>query len=504
LTKPPYVTLAGVAMFVVLPRLASPLKKVLFGTAIAVCALLAWLWGREAIALFVPGNGAMPIDPVAQAHHIIEMPLTFIALVVHTIRLQYLSNYQWMVGVLGWGDTPMPGWFYPTFGFGVLACVILESPAAGKIGWRLRIVMLLAGVISVFLIYAALYSDWNPPGSQNPIGGIEGRFFLPLLPLFVLSFPAILGRPTPFVTAALASILSVLAAAVCLWAVIFRYYVAFPEKSRSGQTARLTNFSTRALVGNKEHILVSGFAVGGHGKETVLICAEGPSLSGSGISGVLAQPSLSVQDSNGTVLASNTGWGRNSNAAQIAKVFTEMSGLALPPKSADSALELAVPDGRYTVLVSGADGASGMAKLVIYEVTSNGTRLVNFSSRGYVGKGGNMMVVGFSVGGKGSEALLGRADGPSLSQFGVIGTLSQPTIDLSPYPSGDLISAAWGTSPAKQDIASAASTAGAFPLIEGSADSAAVFSLPQGAYTMKVFGVGGTTGVALAEIYELR
>jgi hypothetical protein len=114
-----------------------------------------------------------------------------------------------------------------------------------------------------------------------------------------------------------------------------------------------------------------------------------------------------------------------------------------------------------------------------------------------------MMIVGFVVGGTGTEALLGRADGPGLTQFGVTDILSRPTLELSPFRAGALINTAWGSNPAVADISAAASLVGAFPLAADSADSAAVVSLRPGAYTMKVYGAGGTTGVALAEVYEL-
>jgi hypothetical protein len=153
--------------------------------------------------------------------------------------------------------------------------------------------------------------------------------------------------------------------------------------------------------------------------------------------------------------------------------------------------------------VEGVNGATGIVQEEIYELSHSGTRLVNISSRSYVGKGGKMMVVGFAVGGTGTEALLGRADGPGLAQFGVTDILSRPTLELSPLRAGTLINTAWGTSPSRADISAAASSAGAFPLAADSADSAAVVSLPPGAYTMRVYGAGGTTGVALAEVYEL-
>jgi hypothetical protein len=43
---------------------------------------------------------------------------------------------------------------------------------------------------------------------------------------------------------------------------------------------------------------------------------------------------------------------------------------------------------------------------------------------------------------------------------------------------------------------------GAFALAPGSDDSAQVVRLAPGAYTMQVGGQDGTTGLALAEIYE--
>jgi hypothetical protein len=49
----------------------------------------------------------------------------------------------------------------------------------------------------------------------------------------------------------------------------------------------------------------------------------------------------------------------------------------------------------------------------------------------------------------------------------------------------------------------AASRAGAFPLPANSRDAALVIALAPGNYTVVITGVGGATGVALAEVYEL-
>jgi hypothetical protein len=504
LAKPVYLPLAGVAWLLVIPRLGPLRGRMLFSLAtIACCVLPALVWSRVAAALYVPADGNVPLDPRAQAHVIVGAPLEFLRLVAHTVGVQHRDNFRWMVGTLGWGDTPMPGWFYPAFGYGVLGCLVMESDGARKLGWRFRFVLFAAALASALLIYAALYAYWNPPGSHRPIVGVEGRYFLPLLPLAVLAFPPIPPGPPRVLIVALAGILSTISAAVCLWAVIFRYYGPPQPSPLSGRTARLTSISTRALVGTKENILITGLGVSGPGLETLLIRAEGPGLAKLGLSGVLAHPSLRVMDSDGAVLASNTGWWTGSDPAQISTSSFAAGAPALALNSADSALIVSIPEGKYTIEVSGADGVTGIAREEIYELSSDGTRLSEISSRGYVGKGANMMVLGIVVGGTGTEALLGRADGPSLRQFGVTGALAQPTLEIGPLHTGAVKNTAWGKSPAKAEIAAASSMVGAFPVPEDSADSAAVVSIPPGTYTIKIYGEGGSTGVALAEVYEL-
>ena len=61
----------------------------------------------------------------------------------------------------------------------------------------------------------------------------------------------------------------------------------------------------------------------------------------------------------------------------------------------------------------------------------------------------------------------------------------------------------WGTATNPTAIANAAAAAGAFPFTAGSLDSAAIVTLAPGAYTMEVSGAAATTGVGLAEVYEI-
>jgi hypothetical protein len=265
--------------------------------------------------------------------------------------------------------------------------------------------------------------------------------------------------------------------------------------------ARLTNLSVRAQVGTGANILIPGFVVTGSGSETLLIRADGPSLAQFGVPGLLAQPSLAVFDSTGAMVASNTGWGTNSNPTQIAAVAAQVGAFPLASGSADCALLATLPPGTYTAHVSGANDTTGVALAEVYEVSSSGTRLVNLSTRAQVGSGANIIIPGFVVSG-GSEDLLVRADGPALAQYSVAGFLARP--GLSVFDSSGALKAAdsgWASADIGL-IAGFDAAVGAFPLQPGSADSAQVVRLAPGGYTMQVSSLDSSAGVALAEVYE--
>ena len=268
-------------------------------------------------------------------------------------------------------------------------------------------------------------------------------------------------------------------------------------------TGRLVNISTRAQVGTGGNILIPGFVIGGTGMETLLIRADGPALTPFGVAGALAEPSLSVY-SGSTLVASNTGWGTGTNASQIASTAAAVGAFALPSGSADCALIVSLPPGSYTVQVSGVGNTTGIALAEVYEVSSSGTRLVNLSTRAQVGTGANLLIPGFVISGAGTEQLLVRGDGPSLTAFGVAGALAQPSVSLLNNAGAVIASnTGWGTNTNASQIASTAVLVGAFALASGSADSALIANLPAGAYTIQVSGVDNTDGVALAEIYEV-
>lgn len=130
----------------------------------------------------------------------------------------------------------------------------------------------------------------------------------------------------------------------------------------------------------------------------------------------------------------------------------------------------------------------------------------NLSVRGRAGIGNDTLIAGFVIESTAKQVLI-RGVGPQLTEFDVAGALADPKISV--YDSnGRLVAendnwSSGSTSETAQIVATAAK-AGAFPLIAGSKDAALLRTLPPGAYTVHVSAVGGTSGVALAEVYKAQ
>jgi hypothetical protein len=142
-------------------------------------------------------------------------------------------------------------------------------------------------------------------------------------------------------------------------------YDATPAGSYTPASPRLINISSRAVVGTGSNVLIAGIVVGGSTAKTVLIRASGPALAGFGVPGALPDPQLTLSNSSGTAIATNTGWAGN---AQIAATATSVGAFAWSPSSADSALLVTLAPGNYTAQISGASGDTGVALIEVYDV----------------------------------------------------------------------------------------------------------------------------------------
>jgi len=118
--------------------------------------------------------------------------------------------------------------------------------------------------------------------------------------------------------------------------------------------------STRGSVGTGDNVLISGFVIGDVDSATVVVRALGPSLAAYGVSGVLSDPTLTIYDSKGSVIASNDNWEVDPNAILVQK------NRLTPPSAFESALVLHLPAGAYTAIVRGVNDGTGVALAEVY------------------------------------------------------------------------------------------------------------------------------------------
>ncbi len=177
-----------------------------------------------------------------------------------------------------------------------------------------------------------------------------------------------------------------------------------------------------------------------------------------------------------------------SGAAGVTQLYTInlLTGAATPTNST-SAIIAPAALGTETVLD-------------IAAFVNPGSRLDNISTRGRVGVSDqDYLIAGFISRGGVSSRLLVRAIGPSLSSRGVAGALADPFLEVF---NNNGMSIATNDDFGSSDQRAEIEATGLAP--QNQFESAILRSLAPGTYTAVVSGKGGSTGVALVEVYQLQ
>ena len=143
--------------------------------------------------------------------------------------------------------------------------------------------------------------------------------------------------------------------------------------------ASFQNLSARAHVFTGQRILIAGFIIEGSENKPLLIRGLGPSLASFGIPAPLANPTLSLLDHTGALIAANDNW-KDTQKAQI-----QATGLA-PPNNLGAAILITLSPGAYTVFLQGKAMVTGIGLAEVYDVDpSANAQPTNLSARAFVG-----------------------------------------------------------------------------------------------------------------------
>lgn len=228
LTKPPQVA------FAFLEGMTAPLRQlrrrwvvplVVIGPGLA--ATFVWLWASGAQIGDWRIIGASGVAPEHfsigwKLRYMLREPLHFPSLVIATLELEWRALWRQLIGILGWLDVPLAGWTYPVL-TGVLAVAMVE-PLGLDAKTRARVALACtltasAYALAVFLIF---FIKWTPLDAPE-IWGIQGRYFLVVLPACAIALSALVNRGPPGwiirPSAILGAVLSGLASIEAVWRV---------------------------------------------------------------------------------------------------------------------------------------------------------------------------------------------------------------------------------------------------------------------------------------------
>ena len=187
-TKPSYAIFLVLILF--LPKSIFKNNKhkqlvvwIIFLMSIIVLALVS-LKGvayGDSILLYRDAETASRISLMGQLGWILGHPVEFMKVLAYSV----VSNSQeWgfsLIGVLGYNTITTP---YPLviLSYGLLAVSGLYASIRSS---KTAITILAVGVLSALSIIVLLYATFNEVGSSD-IGGVQGRYFIPCIPLIVL------------------------------------------------------------------------------------------------------------------------------------------------------------------------------------------------------------------------------------------------------------------------------------------------------------------------------
>jgi uncharacterized membrane protein len=195
LTKP--INLAFALLGLVIPSRRWP--AAVLATLPAIGAALFWTVqsGADSGAwrmVELTGQDAAAFEPVVKLGHLLNDPLHFSAAVIGAIHAQGLGElWRQAIGVLGLFDTVLQDWVYPTVTvlfLGALFAPLSLTPAARRKVATTAAIVAFAYAVSVYLV---CYLSFTPLDA-NIVWGVQGRYFVPCLPVVAIAAASVLNR----------------------------------------------------------------------------------------------------------------------------------------------------------------------------------------------------------------------------------------------------------------------------------------------------------------------
>jgi uncharacterized membrane protein len=227
LSKQAYILLPLLFLLIPRRRVGSTVKYLcVFASLYAACLLVLAVWSLAVKTIYLPYRIDIPINPEQQVAFIIKNPLNFIFVAIKDYIYNFGYYLKTFFGQLTWLDLYVPIYLVVFNCIVIAAVATLDKDAKKMIPRYFEFIFVTIVAGTAFIISALLYMTWSPIGGDT-IEGIQGRYFIPIAPLFFLLFyqdkigwKRFAGFAPLIVYAAV-----VFSLTITLWSVINRYYV---------------------------------------------------------------------------------------------------------------------------------------------------------------------------------------------------------------------------------------------------------------------------------------
>jgi uncharacterized membrane protein len=195
LSKPPNLAFLLLEWFH--PQTAGRWRAAAVATLPALAAAVVWSAVSSAdVAAWrlveLTGAAAQEFNPGWKLHFMLAHPLAFPSAVIGMFRAMDMAEFlRQIIGVLGLFDTMLRPWLYAAVGLLLAATFMTPLHCAARLPCVLAVgITTLVYGLAVLLIF---YVIWTPIQADQ-VWGVQGRYFVPILPLIAVVVSALVRR----------------------------------------------------------------------------------------------------------------------------------------------------------------------------------------------------------------------------------------------------------------------------------------------------------------------
>ncbi|WP_017721846.1 DUF2142 domain-containing protein [Kamptonema formosum] len=182
LSKAGYFPLLFVFFLIPLKKFAGKTKYFLSFLSILLLSFAGTAaWSFLSRHIYVP----LRTDAPNRLAYLLEQPANFLTALFNTFALYGFDYIEQFIGKLGWIDTKLPVWHVVSYAIILVAVALSSHQNDVAISRRQKAISATILLTNSFLIFTLFYITWTPAGA-DAIQGIQGRYFIPLAPLFFL------------------------------------------------------------------------------------------------------------------------------------------------------------------------------------------------------------------------------------------------------------------------------------------------------------------------------